>query len=258
MQSSLRQSIKQVEPYSQLARIYDHIMSHVNYRLWAKYIDGLFNWCGINSCEIVDISCGTGSLGWFLRSMGYQMFLFDLSKPMVEIAQGKFRKAGLTTPIWVADMRTFSLKRPVDCIICSYDSMNYLMTKTDWDQVLQNVLSSLNKRGIFIFDICTEFNSLTNFNNYKDQDGGAGFFFSRRSTYSVKDKIQTNDFLIKLFTNHKQSYREVHKQRIFSLSEVKEMVETNTFRILGMFEDFTMNKAGERSERVHFVLQKET
>ena len=256
MRSSLRKPTIQVDPYAQLAHIYDHVMSHVDYKMWAKYIDKLFNWSGTCPNEILDISCGTGSLDWFLVGMGYRMALFDMSMPMVKAAKQKFQKAGCTIPIWVSDMRAFTISNPVQGVICSYDSMNYLLTKNDWDQALQNVLSSLCKGGIFIFDICTEFNSLTNFNNYKDQDGGPGFFFTRQSTYSVRDKIQTNEFRIKLYTNHQQSYRELHKQKIFSLSEVKTMVEANKLKILGIFEDFTLHVAGERSERVHFVLQK--
>ena len=256
MQSDLRQKGKKVDPYSSLAQIYDYVMSHVDYKRWAKYLDTLFALDQIYPKAILDIAGGTGSMAWYLFQMGYGIAMFDSSAAMVFEAQRKFSGRNYQIPMWIGDMRRFSVNKKFEGIICNYDSMNYLLTEEEWVDVFACVTLSLSKGGLFIFDICTELNSLKNFENYKDQDSGPGFYYKRKSTYSKTEKLQTNEFKISYFAGNRQNYREVHIQRIYSLDEIIALIEKSGLETIGMFEDFTLKTASEKSERVHFVLQK--
>lgn len=258
MQSLSSGPVRKDEPYSHLATIYDYVMSHVDYKRWASYIDHLLLRAHIAADEILDISCGTASLGWHLHQLGYGIALFDRSVAMAQQAVHKFRRGGLYVPVWVADMRAFTLKRPYQVAVCSYDSMNYLLKEDDWQKVLSCVSAALSPGGIFVFDVCTELNSLRNFKNYKDRDSGPGFHFTRNSHYSQQDRIQTNEFHISIYKGSKRSYYEVHRQRIYSLEEIMALLAKSHFDMVGMYEDFTVNPASEKSERVHFVLQNRT
>ena len=52
---------RQCVPYSALAVIYDHVMDHVNYRQWARYVDRLYKSFGNGARDgLLDVACGTG------------------------------------------------------------------------------------------------------------------------------------------------------------------------------------------------------
>ena len=87
-----RKPLQKVRPYEKLAKVYDIIMSHVNYRRWARYIVRLCKWAEISDTAILDISCGTGSLGFELYKLGYKPYLFDASHAMVYQARQRFQE----------------------------------------------------------------------------------------------------------------------------------------------------------------------
>ncbi len=256
MPSNSHAPVHKARPYTQLARIYDYVMAHVDYRLWAKYLDKIFVWAGVQPDLVLDIACGTGTLAKNLMDLGYRVAMCDASVDMVWEAKKKFHKAKLAAPMWICDMKNLGVRKSFHGIICSYDSMNYLLYESEWETTLANVAASLAPRGIFIFDVCTEYNSLHNFDNYEDQDGGPGFYFIRRSNYNRERRIQQNEFRINRYTNVKKSYHEVHTQRIYTLEEIESIIYASDLSSIAMFEDFTFTEANERSERVHFVLQK--
>ncbi|MFQ5675704.1 MAG: hypothetical protein ACE5G1_07400, partial [bacterium] len=61
MLSGWRKTAQKVEPYSQLAYLYDYVMRHVNYRYWAHHLTRLFKKAEFPVKNVLDISCGTGS-----------------------------------------------------------------------------------------------------------------------------------------------------------------------------------------------------
>ena len=134
----------------------------------------------------------------------------------MEAAHEKFIKADLSALMWVGDMKNIAVRRSVGGVVSCYDRMNYLLSESDWLLTLANVSAMLPKRGLFIFDICTEYNSIHNFSNYKDQDGGPGFYFTRRSTYYKKEKLQKN--FAKIYSTEKVTAKQV-VDKIFQISE---------------------------------------
>ena len=81
---------KQYKIYTELAPIYDYVMRHVNYRKWAEYVSTLFQFVGVEVNTILDVACGTGTLGLILNNMGFNVCGFDYSPDMV--LQGKGRE----------------------------------------------------------------------------------------------------------------------------------------------------------------------
>ena len=54
-------------------------------------------------------------------------------------------------------MRNFTIPRSFDAIVCIYDSINHLPKVNDWSKVFARVKHHLNERGVFIFDVNTEY-----------------------------------------------------------------------------------------------------
>ena len=108
--------------------------------------------------------------------------------------------------------------------------------------------------GLFIFDICTEHNSLRYFRDMRDREEGPGFAYERHSTYDAETRLQRNHFVIH-FDTQDEVLEETHIQRIYPVSTVIERVEASSFELLDLYDGFTFNRGTENSDRIHFVLR---
>ncbi len=246
---------QKVAPYSKLAYIYDFVMAHVDYQMWGGYILKFIEQWFPQATTILDIACGTGSMLKSIKAKNYDVIGMDLSLDMVKIAASKNAKSGKCF-FFQGDMTAFSLKKKVDIVVCLYDSVNYLLDIQKWQSMFDCVYHCLNPNGLFIFDICTEKNSVKYFENYNEADGNNDFEYLRESTYDKKSKIHINKFTIDF--NNSQTYTEYHRQRIYSIKQVRALISKTAFRLIGKFDGFSFRDASEDSLRVHFVLQKQS
>lgn len=241
----------QVEPYSKLALFYDGMMEHVDYRHWAKYIDAIFKKTGRSVCRVCELACGTGTLAIELSKRGYKMTCSDISSEMVEVAKNKAAQSRVDIEFSVQNMLDFRSDKKFDAVLCLYDSINYLLDPSDLMRCLLNAAELINDGDIFIFDACTEHNSLKNFNQRYEYDKTHDY--RRRSYYVAEQRIQVNEITVHVNGNF---YFEKHTQNIFPLFEIIKTIERSSFRLMGIYENLTFRKGKEDSERVHFVLEK--
>ncbi len=249
-----RKEKKQVAPYSILANIYDQVMSHVNYELWANYIAKIAKRNLMNVENVLDISCGTGNLCDFLERYGYSVMGCDSSSKMVKTAQEMHDNSIL---FWCADMKRPSLHKKVNIVVSLYDSMNYLLDDKDWVECFENVYDILQKDGLFIFDVSTLYNSIYIFKNYVQREEFYNASYYRKSYFKKDDQIQINYFEIQLNEFPQTIFCETHQQRIRSLENVKSLIDDTNFSLVGCYRNFTFQPAVEKSERIHLVLKKE-
>ena len=239
-------------PYGRLADIYDFVMRHVDYRAWADYVEAAFARHGVNPVRVLDMACGTGTMALELSRRGYDMSGVDASEAMLAVARRKVEAADRAIPLHVADLRRVEGLPTFDAVICLYDSMNYMMSPDEMGQAFRQVRPLVQQEGLFLFDVCTEANSIRYFRDMTDREVGNGFAYVRHSFY--RDGIQTNDFAIR-FQVSGESVREVHQQRIYPVRTVLETVAASDFALLGAYEGFTFRTASEESDRVHFALR---
>ncbi|MFQ5864689.1 MAG: class I SAM-dependent DNA methyltransferase [bacterium] len=245
-----------VEPYSHLAVIYDYVMRHVDYVCWAKYLANLFSNAEIPVNRVLDVACGTGSLLLSLTDLDFHVVGFDASENMLNIAQEKARRKGLRISIWRGAMATFRVKQNFQACICTYDSINYCTDLNACYEVMDHAADALCSGGVFVFDICTERNSRSFFRNYYEKDKVDDYQYIRQSYYLKKDKIQINEFIISRDSNSKAPVRELHRQRIYRIDEIANIIPMNRFKVVGTYDGFSKRPGTEDSDRVHFVLKK--
>lgn len=242
------------EPYEGLAAIYDYVMRHVDYEGWATYIRRVFHRFEARPEQVVDLACGTGTLTIELHALGYHLSGVDSSAAMVEVARGKAGRDG------EIDFRTGDLRSleevggPFDAAVCLYDSFNYLLTPADVDAALLAVCRVLDPSSLFIFDVCTERNSLDHFRDVHDAEEGPGFVYTRHSYYDRKRHLQFNSFDICL-GEEGDHVRETHSQRIYPHRDLLAHIEASPFELLGAYDGFTFDRGSDDSDRVHFVLR---
>ncbi len=245
--------VKKVRPYEKLASIYDHLMSHVDYQFWAEYTHDLIQRWHPQVQTLLDIACGTGNLLKEMNEFSYKLFGCDFSFPMV--LQAAKKPSLWNVSLWQSDMVHPAFKRRMDVILCLYDSINYIMKEEKIAQFLITTNALLSPQGILIFDICTERNSLNYFYNYYDHDENEKFSYDRWSHYNQKKKIQFTEFKIRI-KNNPVTYHEVHEQRIYPISIFLRLIKSSPLKILSVYDEFSFDQPQNKSNRIHFVLQR--
>ena len=241
--------------YDGLARIYDHVMRHVDYAEWGRYIDAVFKRHGAAPTTVVDLACGTGNVTMQLRRLGYTVSGIDRSAAMVRVAREKADGLGNAVTFSCGDLRHLEDVGPFDAAVCLYDSFNYLTTFTDVDLALTEICRILEPTGLFIFDVCTERNSLRHFRDMQESEQGPGFVYSRHSCYDRQQKMQFNSFEIR-FDGEDAVLSETHAQRIYAHDEMVACIDKSPFDLVAAYDGFTQTNGSDESDRVHFILRR--
>ncbi len=239
-------------PYQGLAPVYDYVMRHVDYDEWVAYVQSLFERWDYSATRIVDLACGTGNISFELHRLNYEVTGIDLSGDMLRVAEAKGGNTGIE--FVQRDLCQLAGLGPFDAAVCMYDSFNYLLETEDIDEALMSVETIVRPEGLFIFDICTEHNSLRYFRDMRDSEEGPGFAYERHSTYDAETRLQRNHFVIH-FDTQDEVLEETHIQRIHPVSTVIERVEASSFELLDLCDGFTFKRGTEDSDRIHFVLR---
>ncbi len=247
-------TIQKQESYQGLAPIYDYVMRHVDYDEWAAFIQAVLLRYAPQSKTIIDLACGTGNVSSELSELGFCVTGADASAAMVRVAQEKAALNGSSSEFFERDLRDLDGLGLFDAAVCMYDSFNYLLEEEDLDEALVQICHILQPNGIFIFDVCTERNSLRHFSDLRDLESGPGFSYERHSYYSKQERLQHNHFQIR-FEGHEQIYEETHVQRIYRLSELAARIHASPFALLDVLAEFTFNRGSEEVDRIHYVLR---
>lgn len=239
-------------PYQGLAPIYDYVMAHVGYGEWAAYIHALFARFAPAATRVVDLACGTGNVSFALHRLGYEVTGVDRSEAMLEVAREKAADTGVE--FVQQDLRQLAGLGPFDAATCLYDSVNYLLAPADIDAALRGTQAIVQPGGLFVFDICTERNSLRYFRNMRHSERGSGFSYERHSTYDPDRRLQRNHFRIRR-DGSDVAFEETHVQRIYPVAAVADRVEASAWELLALCDGFTFDEGTEESDRIHFVLR---
>ena len=117
--------------YDALAASYDGLMADGVYRRRADYLEKLFRKSRIPVHTVLDLACGTGTIACLLAAKGYAVTATDLSEEMLTQAMSK--AADLEQPpLFVQQsMPRLRLPEPVDAVVSTLDSLNYLTREKD-------------------------------------------------------------------------------------------------------------------------------
>ena len=246
--------VRQTPPYSMLARVYDRMMVHVNYRKWAAYIVAILKeerfW---PERKLLDIGCGTGRFLEEAQLVGQAGDGCDPSPEMLSVARKR-----------LPDFRFFQCSLPeineirvgvYPVFTCLYDTMNYLPDETSFLQSLLFLYEKLPSPGLFIFDLVSETHCKHYFRNYRDSEVlSKTVAYSRESHYDPRENFQYN--WIRVYFEDKV-FEEEHRQKIYNFRKIKELIlETTDFKLKNVYNEFTFRQANSASSRAHFVLRK--
>lgn len=246
--------------FDDYSNYYDSIYRDKDYQEECNYIEALLEKYDINErATILDLGCGTGGHSMVLAKRGWQVFGIDGSAKMLSIAKEKAASQNLQIDFIESDLRTFEIGRKFDVAIAMFAVFGYMTTNSDVQAFLENIRKSLNKDGIFIFDVWfgPAVFSEKPADRYKiiSNNEQRIIRFVKTSldvinhTVDVTYKIlDISDTLIKKETD------ETHKMRYFFPQEVKQFLEAAGFEMLAVFPFMKMDGSpNEHDWNVTFV-----
>ncbi len=243
-----------------MASVYDALNDSIDYAAWADFLIRIFEKYSERDVKrICEIACGTGSMSTELSLRGYDVTASDISPEMLTEAEYKSRQAGASVRYVSADMRSFSLYSAADVCICLLDSMNYLLSPSDFSEAVKSVYKNLANGGLFVFDI----NSKSKFENtYSDNAyviENEGVLCAWQNFYNAKSKIC--DFYLSIFTECEDGRYvrtdEHQRERMYTLRSVKKILSDCGFELCGVFSDYDFTEGNEeKDERLYIVAKK--
>lgn len=239
--------------YTIIAKVYDEMMTHVNYKRWAKYIRSILKNEKFRDGNLLDIGCGSGEFLKYMQKYNYYTTGCDRSVEMIDRAKKKlpnihFLHSALPLLEEIPENK-------YNIIVCLFDTVNYLPDEETLTNSLQNIYRKIKSPGIFIFDVVTKFYCEQFFQNYhEDEILEKDTAYSRVSEFNADQNIQIN--YIRVYTPD-GIFEEIHHQKIFDLQLIQNIILRKTkFEFINMLEDFSFQQADSNSGRVHFVLKK--
>ena len=244
-----------MEAYTSFASVYDTFMDNVPYEEWGGYIHGLLLKYGAEDGIVLDLGCGTGTMTEILAGFGYDMNGVDNSEDMLELAMEKRLRSGRDILYLLQDMREFELYGTVAAIVSCCDSLNYILEEEDLLQVFRLVNNYLDPGGVFLFDMNTEYKyrEVLGENTIAENREEASFIWE--NYYQESSRI--NEYAVTLFVREPDGrynkQEEFHYQRAWSPQEVEELLRAAGLELVAVYEAFTKDEPGSRTERLQFV-----
>ena len=241
-----------MEAYTEFANVYEKFMDNVPYEKWCEAICEILRSHGIEDGLVLDLGCGTGTMTRLLREKGYDMIGVDNSAEMLEIAREHPDDGILYLQ---QDMREFELYGTVRAAVSVCDSMNYILSEEDLEQVFACVNNYLDPEGIFVFDLKT-------IHYFRDVCGDCVLADSREEGSFIwennwYEEEQMNEYDLTLFIREPSGmYRreqELHDQRGYEIAVVRQALERAGMRFVTALDAETMQKPTDFSERIYIV-----
>lgn len=247
-------NVETTAPYTALAAGYDFVMSHVDYEMWAEYVNELLVRHRPEAHSILELGCGTGSLAVELQMLGsFDYLATDGSESMLREARRKAAEAFVKVDFDVAHFTDYHIDPPRDAVILLYDGLNYLLDQADIRSLLACTFEALKPGGVFIVDQSTPANSLNNEAYFESSDSQDGFSYVRRSRYEASTKLHRTVLEMSIGD---RSIREEHVQRAYEIEEMRRLIDAAGFAVAAAYDGFSTEPASEKSERVHWVLRR--
>lgn len=241
-----------MEAYTAFAQVYDSFMDNIPYEEWGRYLTGLLKEYGVKEGLVADLGCGTGNITKLLAKSGYDMIGIDNSEEMLLLAREKNTEDILYL---LQDMRELELYGTVAAVVSICDSMNYIVEKEDLLTVFRLVNNYLDKDGVFIFDLNTEYKYKMILGDNVIAENREDKSFIWENFYYPEERI--NEYDLTIYTQEENGlyrrWEETHYQRAYQLEEIKELLERAGMKFIAAYDAFTKEPPKEDSERIYII-----
>ena len=180
---------------------------------------------------------------------------------MIEVAQDKLQdwtSSDILPRFLQGDLSDFDLGETFDSATCLYDSLNYILEPQKLQDAFICIARHIEPGGVFVFDMNSEHAlsadlfSQCNFNPRKQ------LHYDWRASFDPATRVCSVTMKFEKHNGNGQTevFTEMHRERAYSLDEVKAMLAAAGLDLLYDFDAYTLNRPHNRSERWYFVARR--
>lgn len=244
-----------MEAYTSFAQVYDLFMDNVPYEEWCDYLEEQLHREGIREGILLDLGCGTGKMTRIMAEKGYDMIGVDNSVEMLDIARAASEEGILYL---LQDMQEFELYGTVRAAYCACDSLNYITEEDELLSVFQLVNNYLDPKGVFIFDMNTQYKYEKLLRDYTFAENREECSFIWENYFDKESGI--NEYDLTLFIKEGEQFsrfQESHYQKSYSLEKILELLEKAGMKVEGVFEAYTLEPPRADSDRITIIAREQ-
>lgn len=239
--------------YKEFAKLYDNLTKDINYEIWCNYLLSIKS----NPKKILDLGCGTGSVAKILLDRGFDLTCLDISEDMLIQASTKLQEYGRVNFI-KADMVDFISSDKYDLIFSFCDGINYILDEESLVTFFNNMYKNLEKNGILIFEISSEYKLINILGNNIFINEEDGIYYTWENFLDLDKRIV--EFYLNFFVEEKsglyQRFDEYHIQKIYAVSDIIRLLQQSEFEEFSFYETYSFNEPKNDSERITFIAKK--
>ena len=240
--------------YDALAAGYDGLMADGNYRRRAAFLARRLRKSPIPVGTVLDLACGTGTVACLLAQRGYEVLATDGSEEMLTQAAAKAAALEKNRPLLLLQsMPRLQLAQPVDAVVSTLDSLNYLTRDRDLRETFRRVRRWLKPGGLFLFDVNTPY-KLRRMDGQVYMDETEDSFCVWRTFFSQKKQICTYQVdLFRLRPDGAWDRRfEEHRERAWEEETLRAYLREAGFANLRLTGDLSEEPPGLNEDRWQF------
>lgn len=237
--------------YDALAASYDGLMADGSYLKRADWLERLFRKSAIPVHTVLDLACGTGTIACLLAARGYQVTATDGSEEMLTQAMGKAAALDGQPPLFLhQSMPRLRLIEPVDTVVSTLDSLNYLTRERDIRETFRRVHRWLKPGGQFIFDVNSPY-KLRRMDGQMYMDETEDSFCVWRTFFSERTQVCTYqvDLFRKRWDGAWERDFEEHRERAWSQEQLCWYLADAGFERIKITGDLTMRPPKVEEDR---------
>lgn len=245
-------------PYEGFSEVYDELMDDVPYETWCSRICSILEERGIGSGLVLDLCCGTGKMTRLMAARGYDMTGVDSSEEMLSKARMSERNGDISDReilYLCQEAAELELYGTVDAVISVCDSLNYILESEELTEVFKRVNNYLNAKGVFIFDINTQYKFREVLKDGCIAENREGVSYIWNNCYDEEEKI--NEYELTMFIEREEGLYEkqveYHYERAYSIEEIKECLDKAGMELIGIYHEYEDEPVRKDSERILFV-----
>ncbi len=244
--------------FVEIAPHYDLLMRGVPYSMWVHYLQQIFQRFDASPRRILDLACGTGTVSLLLQRTGYEVIGVDISPDMIAVAQEKAHKSRSSARFYCQDACDLDIpEESFQICVSLFDSLNYILEPTRLRQAFQRVSNLVERGGLFIFDLNTEYALATRMFDQTQTSANAPLRYRWRSSFDADTRLCRIEMEFQLHERQGDcNFYEEHWQYAYREDEILSMLKAAGFFPIETYQAYTFLQPGPKSDRVFYVAKR--